>query len=179
MTPRQNDSAPGAIVDDVERALSHMPCWYVSCGGSAASSFELALGAKIPRDEIAVPPGCPITEFDRFQGETNLLVWCSWRLDGGDSPLTSSDDTMEHLTAGLRRLVGERTLEAKVDLPGWDLQIPFTNDLRLRIFCDHLPGEPSFDGNWDLFLPDRTISINVGCICTIEPRSSRDKKKGN
>lgn len=144
-------------------------CWYVSCGGAAASTFELALGEKKPREH----PLANVKheeEFRNFEGEANLLVWCTWRLDNANGPVSSSDDAVEHIQAELVRLRGAAIADVKVELPGWDLQIAFVNDLTLRIFCDHLPGDPSFDGNWELWLPDKTITIDVGSVCQVEER---------
>jgi hypothetical protein len=56
-------------------------------------------------------------------------------------------------------------------MPGWDLTIGFSNALILRIFCDHV-GNPSVDGNWDLWLVDKRISIGAGSACEVEQRTS-------
>src|SRR5437763_16523148 len=95
-------------------------CWYVSCGGAAGPTFELALGGKVPR---RIPHKNPAhaEEFRRFEGEANLLVWCSWRLDGPDCPLTSSDDSPRAVIDGLERLVGVHVESVVVTPPAWDL----------------------------------------------------------
>jgi hypothetical protein len=162
--PTIRDSA-----DIVVAALSGKECWHVSCGGAAVTTFQLALGAKIPRAEPISLRGRSY-EFDQYEGEANLLVWCSWRLDSDTAPLTSSDDTQEKVVASLNHLVGQKTLRVSVEMPGWDLRIDFTDGLCLRVFCDHVPGDPSFDGNWDLYLPDQIISIGVGSAYKIDAR---------
>jgi hypothetical protein len=157
--------------DVVIDALFGKPCWYVSCGGAAGPTFQLAIGGKIPRQ-------CPLRndahseEYRQFEGEANLLVWCTWRLDDARGPVTSSDDSDKGIDSGLNRLVGAAITDAAIDLPGWDLQVGFSNGLRLRVFCDHVPGDPSFDGNWELWLPDRVISVGVGSVCDVESRLS-------
>lgn len=157
------------IVAEVKRSLLK-DCWYVSCGGAASSTFQLALGEKISRDFV-IPNRAHSDDFRKFEGEANLLVWCSWRLDSDVAPLTSSDDTVEHVTSALEKLVGRAIAAVTVDLPGWDLHLEFTGGLRLHIFCDHVPGDPSFDGNWQLSLTDKMIAIGIGSKCEIEARS--------
>ncbi len=147
--------------DVIEAALLHKKCWYVSCGGSAANTFQLALGDKLPRRQ-AIPNRVYHDEFDNFEGEANLLVWCSWRLDSSSGPLSSSDDMSEHVLPALKALIGREIADVRIDLPGWDLHLTFSEDRVLHVFCDHVPGDPSFDGNWDLTLPDRIIGIGVG-----------------
>jgi hypothetical protein len=156
------------VAAEVQRSLLKS-CWYVSCGGSVGTTFQLVLGEKILR---SVPVANPAhsDDFRHFEGEANLLVWCTWRLDSADAPLTSSDDAVEHVEKVLERLVGQTVVDVRVDLPGWDLHLDFTEGARLHIFCDHVPGDPSFDGNWDLFLADKLISIGVGSRCDVEQR---------
>src|SRR5437763_250096 len=130
-------------------ALIGLPCWYVSCGGAAGSSFQLALGAKTPRD---VPVRNPhhSEEYRRNEGEANLLVWCSWRLDGPDRPMTSSDDGSANQTRFLEQLAGETISAVELRDNCWDLTLTFGNGYRLAVFCDHV-GKASFNGNWELW----------------------------
>jgi hypothetical protein len=159
--------------DDIKRTLNGRRCWYASCGGSyVGATFELALGRKIPRDHI-VQNDAHSDVFRRFEGEANLLVWCTWRLDGKDAPISSSDDTEQGIIVGLQRLVGEKIVSAQVEMPGWDLILRFSTQFTLRIFCDHVPGDPSVDGNWQVSLEDKIIAIGPGAACDIEPRAER------
>ncbi len=83
---------------EVVQALRGKKCWYVSCGRSAASTFELALGEKIPRRQLLHNEAHSL-EFQQFEGEANLLVWCTWRLDESSGPISSSDDATERIGA--------------------------------------------------------------------------------
>jgi hypothetical protein len=152
-------------------SLKGLECWYVSCGGAAASTFQLALGKKLRRARPLKNTAHP-EEFRQFEGEAGLYVWCAWRLDGVDSPLTSWDDTQESMQAGLTKLTGAR-ISAVVSIPpAWDLNIEFSNALCLRIFCDHVPGDPSFDGNWDLTRGDKAIAVGPGAKFRIDERAA-------
>jgi hypothetical protein len=149
------------------RGLKGLGCWYVSCGGAAGTTFQLALGEKIPRAAVLKNPAHP-EEYRLNEGEANLLVWCSWRLDGPEGPLTSSDDTPEGIERNLARLLGAKVRHASLTNKSWDLQISFSNRLKLIIFCDHVPGDPSFDGNWDLSLRERALFVGPGDKWVVE-----------
>lgn len=152
-------------------SLKGLECWYVSSGGGAGSTFQLVLGEKVRRAVPLKNPGHS-EEFRQFEGEMSIFVWCAWRVDEPNAPLTSWDDTNESVEAGLARLVGTRIDAVEVIPPAWDLNIKFSNSLLLRVFCDHVPGEPSFDGNWDLRTQDVAIAIGPGVQYRIEDRTS-------
>jgi hypothetical protein len=157
----------------IRDALLGKRCWYVSCGRAASSTFQLALGEKVPRSRPLRNPNHP-PEYRDNEGEANLLVWCSWRLDNAAGPISSSDDEVKHVENVLRRLIGAEVTEVLLDLPGWDLRLDFANGLRLSVFCDHLPGDPSFDGNWELWLKDTVVVIEAGSVCRVEARAAKD-----
>jgi hypothetical protein len=142
-------------------SLQGLRCWYVSCGGNVGSTFQLALGEKVPAHS---------EEYRAFEGEANLLVWCAWRLDGPGRPLASWDDGDAAVKDGLLKLVGTRVESVELTPPAWDLTVRFSGGLHLRIFCDHVPGDPSFDGNWELWLRHVAVLVGPGERCLIEPR---------
>jgi hypothetical protein len=151
------------------RSLEGLGCWYVSCGGAAGPSFQLALGGKVPR-QAPLKNQAHSEEFRRFEGEANLLVWCTWRLDGPDGPLTSSDDTTANIATELQKLVGAAIESVALLPPAWDLTVRFNNGLMLRVFCDHVPGEPSFDGNWELWRRGVAVFVGPGARYEVEAR---------
>lgn len=156
---------------EVIQALVGKRCWYASCGGAAGPTFQLAFGKKVRRRE-EVNNDAHSDEYQQFEGESNLLVWCSWRLDDPARPITSSDDSDGPLREGLSRLVNATVADVRIEMPGWDLRLAFANDLTLRVFCDHVAGDPSFDGNWELWQQQRVISIGASSVCEVEPRES-------
>ncbi|HQU44708.1 MAG TPA: hypothetical protein PK867_17975, partial [Pirellulales bacterium] len=87
-----------------------------------------------------------------FTSEAQFIIWCSWRLDSEDQPISSSDDTEETASAAIGELSGTTLHSAKVTPPAGDIELHFSNGQCLRVFCDHVPGDPSFDGNWELFV---------------------------
>jgi len=150
-------------------SLRGLECWYVSCGGAAGSAFQLSFGEKVRR-RMPITNSAHSDAFRQFEGEVSLLVWCAWRLDGPDSPLTSWDDRHESIEAEVSKLVGTRIESLEVVPPAWDMNIMFSNSLCLRVFCDHVPGEPSFDGNWDLRAQETIIAIGPGTKIRIVDR---------
>jgi len=164
-------NATHEIATEVQNRLLGKQCWYVSCGGAAGTTFQLALGKRVAR-RIPLTNPAHTEEYRSFEGEANLLVWCTWRLDSPEKPLTSADDAVENVVTILEELVNRTILKVWIDLPGWDLHLEFAGGLRLNLFCDHVRTSPSVAGNWDLFLIDKLIAIGAGSMCEVERRSS-------
>jgi hypothetical protein len=167
------------LLDELSRLIPELcglECWRVSCGGAAGSTFQLALGEKVPLPTPAIPPEKTkyfADGFPDFEGEACILVWCAWRLDGPNGPITSWDDAQHGVEAGLQKLIGQKIESIDLLPPAWDANLTFSNGFRLRIFCDHVPGDPSFDGNWDLRIRNTTIGFGPGSKYEIEePRSA-------
>jgi len=154
------------IVTDHLRSLM---CWYVSCGGAAGPTFQLALGDKVPRS-VPLKNMMHSETYRHFEGSANLLVWCTWRLDDATAPITSSDDETSSIERGLAKLAGAAVYEATVVPPAWDLTVQFSNGYRLSVFCDHLPGQPSFDGNWELVSRSHALYVGPGSKYSVHER---------
>jgi hypothetical protein len=152
----------------VARALQGKRCWYVSTGGCVGHSFELALGEKVRRESPISNEKHP-EDFRLFEGETNLLVWSSWRLEDCQRPLTSSDDASSGWENHLNHLLGAEIVAAEVRLPALDLTLRFDNGLSLQVFCDHV-GDASFDGNWEISTADQIWAVGLGSKIEIEAR---------
>lgn len=159
MIPEQS-----AVVD----ALVGKECWYVSCGGPIGSSFELAFGSKVPRRKRLKNP-THTEDFRNYEGESNLLVWCTWRLDSPTQPISGADATQKHFGEALQNLVGANVKSVVITAPGWDMKVVFSNGLTLNVFCDHVGDEPSFSSNWELWGGSGGIVIAAGSVPTFEP----------
>ena len=146
-----------------------LPCWraYTSAGNSPG----LLLGRKVRRAQADamkdhhrwkdLPP-----DSDRFfTSEVLFIAWCSWRLDGEDQPISSSDDSEGSASAAIGELAGTSLKSAKVSAPAGDLELRFSNGQCLRVFCDHVPGDPSFDGNWELRVDRSHVMVGPGAQC--------------
>jgi hypothetical protein len=138
-----------------------MTCWHVGAGEGTGSSFHLALGKKVPRS-VPLRNAPQNDEYREYQGEASLLVWCAWRLDAAMAPITSSDETDSTIARALDILIGQKILEVRVFPPASDLLIGFSGNLQLRVFCDHVPGDPSFDGNWQVRVRENILAAGPG-----------------
>jgi len=141
--------------------LVGMRCWHLGAGKGTGSSFHLAFGKKLPR-QVPLKMAPEGDEYGEFEGEASILVWCTWRLDSPTSPVTSSDESPDVLARALKVLVGQEILEVVALPPAGDLCISFSKDLALRVFCDHIPGDPSFDGNWQIRVRDTVAGAGPG-----------------
>jgi len=145
--------------------LAGLPCWYVS-GGATGSTFSLALGEKIPRP---TPLWSNDIEnvFSLHRGSASLYVWCSWRLDGPNEAIASSDQGGDTFMPELRRLVGTTIDTVSVSPGACDLSLAF-GGLVLKVFCDHVLPDPSFDGNWEATMDEVAVAVGPGFKAELE-----------
>jgi len=157
------------ITKKIVDAFRNKKCWYASAGGSTSPTFALAFGKKVRRQAPLENEAHP-RDYRQYEGEVNLYVWCTWRLDDAESPLTSSDDSEHSIDEALGALLGKKVLDARLERPGWDLHIKFEKELMLHVFSDHVGDTPSFDGNWEVWLKDRAIFFGPGSKHEVEVR---------
>jgi hypothetical protein len=162
-----NRSDPFRALRFVLRSLRGMRCWYVSCGGLDIPSFSLAFGGMNPRP-VPLRNTFHSDDFRRNTGKVNLYVWCTWRLDSAAGPVTSSDDTEASIISGLGHLLSDTVESVDASLPGWDLSLQFSGRHTLRLFCDHVPGDPSYSMNWSLSSARNTLLVKPGSAISLE-----------
>jgi hypothetical protein len=184
MTQLLNNVEAEFAATEIRTSLIGRKCWYgyISFG----NTFQIALGKRIARDsaevaaterlqKIKIAKGRKprtLDEFDRFMGESNLLVWCSWRLDGEKGPMTSWDDETGRCVTGIRSLIG-RTVRDAVISDRWNLQLAFTGGWTLNVFPDHVGKKASFDGNWEIWQPRQAYFIGTDLMCEVMDRQER------
>ncbi|MDD4889091.1 MAG: hypothetical protein PHU85_04110 [Phycisphaerae bacterium] len=156
--------------NEIRAALLGLKCWNVACGGSAGTTFQLALGGKEPRKVPLRNPNVS-EQYRRFEGQVGLMVWCSWRLEGVAGPLTSSEDESPGLVKGLARLTGKSIVRAALT-DDWYLQLDFSGELRLSIFPDRVERGWTL-GNWEVWTPDREYAVGADLACTVTRRPRR------
>jgi hypothetical protein len=144
-------------------------CWYVSAGG-ISTTFQLALGSKVRRAEPLVNRNHP-RAYRIYEGEANLLVWCSWRLRQNRRILTSSDDAERKALNQLTKLVGARVQSVSINDAPWDLAILFDDKRVLEVFCDRIEHRGSTGDNWYLVTKEAFLTIGSGGKIYIEPRA--------
>ena len=167
---------------EIKASLLGRKCWYAYAG--FGNTPRIVLGRKLPRgpEELAVqarlaarraargvktPKEDALTRtWIRSRGDSELLIWCSWRLDDANGPATSSDDNPERCEAAIRQLIGH-TVRA-VDIAGlWDLRIVFNGGFVLSALPDHVGPEASFDGNWEVWRPEQAYLIGTDLTCKV------------
>lgn len=188
MTRTANIQAEQFSEAEIKSSLLGRKCWYAYC--SVGNTFKVVMGRKIPRDaqdlarreKLARRPGArdqatagrdPLaSQWARFRGESELLVWCSWRLDDARGPLTSWDDQPERCEAGIRRLIGHAVRAVEIGA-GWNLRLDFAGGLVLSVMPDHVGPSARFDGNWELWRPDQAYLIGTDLGCRVIDRENR------
>ena len=175
---------------EIKTSLIGRKCWYGYT--SVGNTFQIALGRKVLRDReelearrrlagrraargVASRSSDPLSrEFERYRGEANLLVWCSWRLDGPRGPITSCDDDAG-CEAGIRRLIGHTVRSVEIG-DRWNLRLEFTGDLLLNVFPDHVGPAASFDGNWEVWKPKQAYLIGTDLNCEVLERGDESRR---
>lgn len=143
--------------------LVGLPCWHISAGKGVGSSFLLRLGQKIPLPK-------PFRNV-KFASEASLLVWCAWRLDGETAPITSSDEDEDIIAQKLQVLIDQSITSVDFTSAAWDMCVTISNGLQLRVFCDHIPGDPSFHGNWEISTANMYVAAGPGYTLRVEERA--------
>jgi hypothetical protein len=139
--------------------------WHANSGGSAGSSFSLAIGGMRPREQrLRNPDASP--QFQEFQGDHSLYVWCTWRVETHQS-LASSDQDHAVFGTVIQSLVGSTIISASVFSRLHDLRIETTNGV-LSVFCDHVPPQMSFNGNWEMTFPGGSLTLGPGLAVNLE-----------
>jgi len=115
-------------------------CWAVVAGAGTGSVILLHIGEKLPRDRIIPNPHLS-EDARRFDAEFNLYVRAVWRLDSRKGVICGAwDDNRAGgpMLKGLSRLSGNIVEGFDLEEVGMDLVLKFSNNLKLKIFCDQL-----------------------------------------
>jgi hypothetical protein len=178
---------PVNIVDElaaaeIRAALQGKRCWYAY---SVAGTFAADFGRKVPRpaEDVelnrrlrkrrpAASCGGHPAEYDKFVGESHLLVWCTWRIDSASGPVASSDSDYGVCDQAVEMLIGKTAQRVEIS-DDWRVRVEISSGLVVNIFPDHIGPDASFDGNWELWRPDRVYSIETDLACQVQDRDNR------
>jgi hypothetical protein len=153
------------LIHKLQGDLTNKRCWYVNCG-VADGSFSLALGERVRR--VA-----PLTnenhteEYREFEGEINVLVWCTWRSSDGRKLVASSDSDDSVMKAALGNLVGDALTKLSVDNVTWDLILVFRSGIILQLFCDQVDDTSSIDSNWEIYVGNEIVVSHRHSVCRV------------
>lgn len=147
--------------NEAVQTLIGKKCWSVGYGELLACSIGLDFGARLRRLHPLRNTACS-PEKREYDSEVGLILWCPWRLDGKTTPLASSDQHCDVFGKVLDELIGKTVIAAQAWPPAWDMRVRFDGDIELCVFCEYIPGDPSFDGNWDLAVRELIVSVGPG-----------------
>jgi len=154
------------------KALVEKTCWGVTAGEGTGSVIGVDFGKKINRKRPL--SNIHLSEEQRnFQGEYDLFVECSWRIDSQESVVCGSKDANESygtMVSGLNRIVGQRIVAVNANLPAYDLELRFDNDLILKIFCDETNESEDCD-NYTFGTPEQNYIVGCRSQLSIEERN--------
>jgi len=169
-------------IQDFVESLKNRSCWYVCCGGSAGARFSISLGGKVKRTFEVQNLLHPI-EFRQFEGEFDLYVETTWRLDSQTGPMCSSNfeadgfgnsiDTLE------QQLTGATVVDIRISYPVGDLTIEFTSGLILRVFCTDIRFSCPYAGNWSITNYSRVLSADGTGRVTLGERELLEPPNGD
>jgi hypothetical protein len=162
------------IVDICEalKMIVDKHCWSFTAGEGTGSVIEFDFGKKIKRKKPL--SNKYLSEEQRaFQGEYDLFVECSWRLDERKDVICSSKDSNKEngvIVSGLKRLVNKKVISIEIHKPAYDLDLYFINNLTLKIFCDETNSAENVD-NFTFATPERNYIVGCKSLIRYEKRT--------
>jgi hypothetical protein len=149
-------------------------CWGFVAGKGTGSVVELNLGKKVSRKSAVKNPHLT-DEQQASDSEFALLVECTWRLESKTQVICGAwDDNSKQgaMIKGLERLVGQTIESISLLRPSLDLELSFSNQLVLRIFCD-LTNRAEMVDNYSFFLPRMIYIVGTRSRLRKEVRKSK------
>lgn len=130
----------------------------------------LDLGARRRRAEPLRNPA--LSEEQRlYEGTTQLLIRCAWRLDSTSDVIVGFDDELVGRTPwvpALQSLIGVPIARVDVNPPALDLTLTFPSGLTLQIFCDRTDEEDC--ENYSFATENHCYLVGPGHRIEDEPR---------
>jgi hypothetical protein len=137
-------------------------------------SFDF--GRKVRRTHPIDNPNLT-DEQQNYIGEFALFTYfCPWRIEWGDEIIGSwNNDNREDgpMLRAVYRLLDEKVERLELLHPGLDLNIYFTGNLVLRLFCDQTDEKEGAD-NYIFFAPDKSFAVGIRSKIEIELRDWDD-----
>jgi hypothetical protein len=163
-------------------ALLRKRCWRAFT--SIGCTIGLDFGRKVDRDPQYVAkmdrfwarmakkhPGRRYPKkVDRHVGESHVVVWCSWRIDDAGGPVGSSDNDARACGRAVERLNRRLVQDVEIGVD-WSLRLRMSGGVVLTVFPDHVGPDANFDGNWEVWRPDRAYLIGSDLSCEIVDRT--------
>lgn len=140
--------------------LRGLSCWGFSAGPNTGWSVDFHFGAKLPRERSAARrPDGPIG----FDGERNLWIFCTWRLDSREAVVCGSDADNAvdgEMIRCLRSLENTRVVAVEIRPPAFDLDLHFANGLVFRAFCDAV-SSLEYPDNYGIYAGEEALIVSA------------------
>jgi len=125
-------------------------CWNVctcECAQSLRLSFGKAVESRVYNQSLK----------KRYDGQYELFVLCSWRLDSPDSRICGAGCDHDKIKQTASCLIGDTFESIEIIPPFCDATVHFRSGKKLRIFCDYFDKDGS---NW--FCSDKESWYDAG-----------------
>lgn len=146
-------------------------CWSIIGGAGTGSVISLRFGEKVRMERPLRNPGLSMEE-RIFDGERSLIVYCDWRLQTGNTILSTSQsitDGGDLATSALDDVKNQLVSEIGFTSDVPDLRIRFESGITLSVFCDVNVGDLE-DSNYVMFNPSTSVAVTSAGQLTVERR---------
>jgi len=151
------------LTEAFETALESLigkECWGITGGNGSIISFDF--GKKIPREKQVENPNLS-DEVCNFESELSLFIQCVWRVESKNKVLFGAWTEHEIVRRESAKILHQSVKKVELFKPAFDLQITFSNDCKLSIFCDQTNDVDKND-NYDFFTPEIIYTVGYKSI---------------
>ena len=160
MAKRRNPSI--SEFEDQLNQLVGQKCWGYVAGPGTGSVLSIDIGNKIPGKK-PTKGSRQNADQQKYYAEFSLFIECVWRIDSNDEVVCGAwNDNSKggEMQKGLKRLVGCVINSISLFKPALDLEVSFSNQLVLRVFCDQV-NTVDMNDNYTLFVPDSYYTVGT------------------
>ena len=130
-------------------------CWEIVDGLGSIITF--GFGEKIPRKK-PVENNYLSKASQNFEAEFSLFINSVWRVSSSEKVLFGAWTETEIVHREKNQIIGQFVKKIELFEPTFDLEVTFSNDLQLSIFCDQTNEEDLTD-NYDYFSPELIYTV--------------------
>jgi hypothetical protein len=162
-------------------ALVGKPLWDAVAGETTGTNVIFEFGRRLRAKDVYENP--TVSEEGIFVGELSIMVWCSWRIEVGETRLLVGCGDIHTeggpMQSGLQKLVGDVVTKASIE-SFLDLLLFFRSGKRLRLFCDRKEDDSAY-GHYDVSIigeRERLSYAAVNGVITCERKPLVREEKG-
>lgn len=147
------------LTEAFETALESLigkECWGITGGNGSMVTFDF--GEKIGREKQVENQNLS-DEVRNFESELSLFVQCVWRVESKNDVLFGAWTEHEIVNRESAKILHQTVKKVEIFKPAFDLQITFSNDCKLSIFCDQTNDVDKND-NYDFSTPKTIYTVS-------------------